>query len=519
MKRAEKKRKQKKVMLMFTLATAAVIVGGMTFAWFSSQDEVTNRLSARADYSVSISEDFTPPENWVPGQEIEKNVFVTNTGSVDAFARVWLEGEFNIIREDAGITAVPASAYTPTELEVGDNDKLKELGYETVTSDGTKYIKLLSTTSTQNDKNQNEEPSEYDVSASGEGDVKALSEVQALQAGGYLAYAPENAKYTYTVNQNKSVDVYYNTTNHAAKDIAQGSVVKVGYAVVAPSGDGGVTTYIAPTNQHGDIDSDTFKPDTTGLYLFRRNMDVNDGLSDKDWEYSGYYYVAGTTPGDGKYYALKTKTVGGNATVYAEGVLNSGAENVDVQTGALTASGVANVKLHTAKQEVITDANVAWTVDNVETPTKLTATLTDGTQANSAKKVAVDVALANVISSGNTKDKWLRVAGDGAIGANGTRDTFYYTNDIEQGDTTAKLVDSVTLAPETKQTAYIAFDFDLNVKMDSVQVIPNSAGNEDYASVKDGWATTGTKAVAQKATTTVGAPEIDNISWTAVLGG
>ena len=63
-----------------------------TFAWFTSQDEVTNRLSASANYGVTIAEDFTPPENWVPGQEINKDVGAVNTGNIDAFVRVWLEG-------------------------------------------------------------------------------------------------------------------------------------------------------------------------------------------------------------------------------------------------------------------------------------------------------------------------------------------------------------------------------------------------------------------------------------------
>ena len=74
MKRSEKKRKQKKVVLMATLSTAAVIVGGMTFAWFSSQDEVTNRLTATSGFSTSVVEDFTPPKNMTPGTEVEKDV-------------------------------------------------------------------------------------------------------------------------------------------------------------------------------------------------------------------------------------------------------------------------------------------------------------------------------------------------------------------------------------------------------------------------------------------------------------
>ena len=54
-------------------------------------------MTATADYGVAIAEDFTPPENWVPGQQINKDVAVTNTGNVDAFARMWLNGEMRIL--------------------------------------------------------------------------------------------------------------------------------------------------------------------------------------------------------------------------------------------------------------------------------------------------------------------------------------------------------------------------------------------------------------------------------------
>ena len=51
--------KEKRV-LIASLVVAAVMVGGSTFAWFASKDEVTNRLSAKAEYNTSIVEDFTP---------------------------------------------------------------------------------------------------------------------------------------------------------------------------------------------------------------------------------------------------------------------------------------------------------------------------------------------------------------------------------------------------------------------------------------------------------------------------
>ena len=93
---SKKKTSKEKRVLIAALCIAATVAAGSTFAWFSSKDEVTNRLSASAAYDVSIAEDFQPPEDWIPGQTINKDVSAVNTGNVDAFVRMWLEGEMSI---------------------------------------------------------------------------------------------------------------------------------------------------------------------------------------------------------------------------------------------------------------------------------------------------------------------------------------------------------------------------------------------------------------------------------------
>jgi predicted ribosomally synthesized peptide with SipW-like signal peptide len=65
MKNTKDNKKDKKV-LIGALGIASVIAAGSTFAWFTSSDEVTNRLTAAADYGVSITETFTPPRNGSP---------------------------------------------------------------------------------------------------------------------------------------------------------------------------------------------------------------------------------------------------------------------------------------------------------------------------------------------------------------------------------------------------------------------------------------------------------------------
>lgn len=114
MKNTKDNKKDKKV-LIGALGIAAVIAAGSTFAWFTSSDEVTNRLTASADYGVSITETFTPPNNdWLPGQEIKKEVSAVNTGNVDAFVRMDLTHVISgKVLDPAGVAiaeTVPATA-------------------------------------------------------------------------------------------------------------------------------------------------------------------------------------------------------------------------------------------------------------------------------------------------------------------------------------------------------------------------------------------------------------------------
>ena len=98
-----KNNKRDRRILVGAIAVAGVTAAGSTFAWFTSKDEVTNRLSASASYNVSVTEDFTPPEDWVPGQTIKKEAGAINTGNVDAFVRMWLTGDMKLVNGGAGV--------------------------------------------------------------------------------------------------------------------------------------------------------------------------------------------------------------------------------------------------------------------------------------------------------------------------------------------------------------------------------------------------------------------------------
>ena len=184
-----------------------------TFAWFTSKDEVTNRLSASADYNVSIIENYAPPKQFVPGQTVTKEEAVVNTGNIDAFVHQTISGVMDISVEVASTTAP---------------DSVDEEG----------YIKLKP------------------------------AEAGSLEAGSYLAYAPEGEK--------------------------------VGNKVIS----------VIPDTAGSEKLTD-FNPKTTGLYIFRRAVTVKPGdtspAEDAKYEYVGYYYVAkdgDTVGGQGTYYKL-----------------------------------------------------------------------------------------------------------------------------------------------------------------------------------------------------------------------
>ncbi len=88
---ASKSKKRRRV-LGASCILAALIIAGSSFAWFTSSDEVTNRLSANADYDVSIVESFAPPKNWLPGENVNKDVYALNTGTIGAFVNEDVSG-------------------------------------------------------------------------------------------------------------------------------------------------------------------------------------------------------------------------------------------------------------------------------------------------------------------------------------------------------------------------------------------------------------------------------------------
>ena len=116
--------KRRRRVLGASCILAALIIAGSSFAWFTSKDEVTNRLTATANYGVSVVEDFTPPEDLIPGQKVNKDVSAVNTGNVGAYVRLGLLNDLQLNVDSAGAEIESTAKVLPNLTE---GDKTVEL--------------------------------------------------------------------------------------------------------------------------------------------------------------------------------------------------------------------------------------------------------------------------------------------------------------------------------------------------------------------------------------------------------
>jgi predicted ribosomally synthesized peptide with SipW-like signal peptide len=527
----KKKNTREKSILICAVSIAGVMVAGSTFAWFTSKDEVTNRLSASASYNVTIAEDFTPPENWVPGQTIDKNVGVVNTGNTDAFVRAWLEGEMRLLAQ--GESTLDANS-APGTTAVTDQ-KLIDLGftYSNGADSNLVYLKELDNTNLI-----------MNPDATGSLSPNAYTEVMAVQAGGELASCPvptSGASYKFTPNQAMSVTNNQGAIQHLAKDCEYTVTIASSTTdiIVTTAADGKTGTIaLNSVADFRNIDSNSFEPVAEGLYIFKRNADLG-GTSD-DFEFSGYYvkkiddtlhFFALEYDNSGSQRSsnvLSDKTTANSYITY--NVDNDGSYTVDT----------TYVKLFAAKQETIENSALSWNLVKGVTTNGVTYTTADN--GTTWKKGTDELAAADVTAAGlaiaNAKDMFQvnRTTGAGsgvlinialdnlgsgtgnaekwtAITDAGKTTTFYYNNDLEEGATTSMLVDSVEMDSTVTQNDYIAFDFDLNVLMESVQVTVAENGDEGFTTVTP-WAATGTTNIGANGAGTVTNGEIDLITWT-----
>lgn len=419
MANTKKKSAREKRVLVASLLVAAVMIGGSTFAWFTSKDEVTNRLTASADYGVSIVEDFTPPEEWLPGQKINKDVSAVNTGNVDAYVRLAILNDLKLNVKGAGV-AVEANADAMPALPATEK-AFAELNF--TPADGS------------------------DATGNTNATLRKPNEVTTLQAGGTLVWTPDGA-----------------VMPTDAQNVSAGDDV---------------------TNNAADYEEiHQFKPNKTGLYLFRRT--VYEGTDSKTVKYSGYFYDLAAD----KYYALETEP----GTIYAKGTFTTYEEG---ETGAPEnpteiLKSVSGIKLATTKEDTVQNIDtdkvigINWYSSAMDAATATATTA----EANDAKWIQLTYEAVpgnpvklNIELASNWAENWTYVQTNNAPKVDDKNDFgyFYYNNIIKAGYTTPKLIESVTLDSTVTQDAYNDLVYDLTVALDSVQI----AKSEDQAEYTD----------------------------------
>ena len=417
---------------------AALIIAGSSFAWFTSKDEVTNRLTANADYDVSIVESFAPPKNFLPGQEVNKDVYATNTGTIGAFVKETVSTKLSITKE----VPVEATLGTKTETINGkdvtyDTGKLKDenpLKYETVGDTAlTDCIEL-----------------DYD-------------EVYVREAGSFLVYKPHDSKaklgdiaVNYVTPQADTVYQYVatntvsgtTTTYYISADTYQKAFEPAeGESAVALTTDAsGQSIPNALKSDKGEwskvekpATKTDFTPDAEGLYVFRRAIDV-DYKNAEQFDYEAYYYK------DGHYYKVTNLAVTpdnvadfSNDDVFTDGIIDSATFNLvkevkDVVVPTMTYDQANNrlVVTYGGYDETNTDTNsrtqmysdletLATTLDTaehqwVEARAALDKALSD--KATSDANVAKDMAAIQALEAELAKVQARITTLEGLIGSN-----------------------------------------------------------------------------------------------------
>ncbi len=331
-----KRKKNKKWVLASALLLAGVIAVGGTFAWFTSKDEVTNRLTASNSYGVSITENFTPTEQWTPGQNIDKEVAAVNTGNVAAYVKLDLTDEMSVTAE-TNVSAVSMTAGGSAVLA-------------TITSDDS-YV------------------------------VLSEDEVISLEAGGQLAYVNGLQKVvttttdvatgevtetiTYQITSNNittAIDTtvaageYYKTITTSglyvfARTDLDGNTVYSGYYVVVDGSDktfykvdlSGLTLTETPDSSSttGNVTTTTYDIGR-GDFNFVKETTVDLDASSSSLKFSSAIYLAGTdTPAYGSgyttasvYYIQAVYDPDGTASSGDEIVINIALDGTWTSTGS-----------------------------------------------------------------------------------------------------------------------------------------------------------------------------------------
>ena len=78
-------KKNKSLIIILLIVVVGLI--GLTLAYFTNTASLSNEFKSK-EYGTTVTEEFTSPENWLPGSTEPKTLTVTNSGQVDEAVRV-----------------------------------------------------------------------------------------------------------------------------------------------------------------------------------------------------------------------------------------------------------------------------------------------------------------------------------------------------------------------------------------------------------------------------------------------
>ena len=245
-------------------------------------------MSASADYGVSIVESFAPPANWLPGQEVNKDTYAVNTGSVAAYVRNDVSGVLTITKEApvavrwgvVGSTTNPSGIATALVDPSAPTDQTKDTAFDANNKTGKNFDSFITLDE---------------------------DEVFSIEAGSYLAYKPAVSQ------QELGKQVVLYTPNASAAAPTTSYVAKENFTTTI----GGNPKTFNKNDEISDSDyanipeadkikvaivnvsaaKTDFTPDVEGLYVFRRSVIVNNNATEQ-FEYNCYYFK------DGRYYKM-----------------------------------------------------------------------------------------------------------------------------------------------------------------------------------------------------------------------
>lgn len=412
--RKKQNAKQKRILIV-SLAIALILVIGSTFAWFTSTDSVTNRLTASSDYGVSITETFTPPEDWVPGQEINKDVGAVNTGNISAFVRLALSNNLQVTTYED----VAESSFDADKCITLDDGK---------TSNG----------------------------------VTPANEVLALQSGGLLVSAPQGE----TLG---SLATYYNndpnnsTNNKIPKD---GVYIFRHYVETNTTTD--ATTGKKTTTYTYEYKG--FRYDSkTGKY-YKINVTCSDQPD---------YGEDLNTVTDSKNDGIADTNTGANASFTVTYVKESDPVNTVPTFTFEAAKGEITDSNGNAVKDSDGNLTYATPHTNESHPDRIVATYDPKNNDSSSDTDRYDddiVIYINLKDGAVGSDNKIGTAGGAWTygGLNSTSDkAYFFLNEILAPGTSSStdLVDSVELSSDIKDGAYANLTYDLNIGLSSVQAV------------------------------------------------